>query len=1515
MKNKFLKYLSTYNEVFQPKDYRDTQIAKLTNGIQDIEKYEIKNITFYGDFFSHIKNFLDNFPALDEIKIDVSKSPEDLFKTKESRLKETNNARAEDDEDEFDDEDYNGDEVYNYDDEEDDDDVLEEVFKDSTAKNIYNPFTTKAKEHEYQSIDEKSLNYIHNLSQQIEYIKNGDYNFDVVNNINNKNFKKLLKEKNYNQDFYKYIYCGFLNAFKKNNYLERLISVRGNNFLWLKSSIKDTIFTPISRNFISDFAEKKKDLLLIKKLIPDYANKKSMEIIKDLEKISKNKDTNIKKIVANIKTNKDYYTQEELTLIESKKAVLQLFNKIKIRFMNNAKINKNFKSIGLRKFIFDYETGKPSVLTNEVINDIKTLKIILMKMEYTFNEIELELGRVNKNDKLYSFKDLIPILKQEMTELKTFSSEKELERNRLLNELGITNIPKASSVVEEKIKQNDELQINDFKEMLGYDNKINKKLSDLIREAKNIDDKKTNEILKKYNKNKLNKLLVLCKEKETFEETNNKIDKNEYEEAIRILSNPMTITDKSKMKIIFTLSPRAFISQSTRVNVANNIRSCMNIFDGINKKFIPTSLMAGAFAVFLVKVNKDKDGNDIIDSKIIDPVARILIKPLRDKDGNIFWYPDKEYVSDNRYKNLSEKVFDIIGFQSESLPEETFNIDDKAHYRDHIGQFENDVYFKTINDQEKIKKYLNDKNASKEEKFIFLDKILNKYPSSVIINKINDVGVKNKINTMNLHIDRDIEDDTLSIFKEIDYLSLGENNIKKIDDNVKINDIYIDSESKLRDLNNLKYIKEIRQLIINNNAKYPENINGSKKLTRLTLGREADVKNVKEIISPNAEIDLNLLKNSLEKISGKDVSITSLNLKNIKSIEAIKLSLNNLIEKESETEYKKFFKNIDKVLNDKKLTFYVFLINSQEETDEALQQLENNTFDFKDEDARNFCKLFLKQKDIPMLNPEEINFLKNYFYYVKQLYHVYSDIKVKSDDKEFNKLLTKLFDNFNSLDDKEMNELLEAYKKKDIIIDYFNKFTFDVINLKSIKKVKSLTFNYCVFGNILDLRHLKDLEELDIANSAFDKNMKVYLPESIEKLDIDSFTMKIHFSLNFIQNLKDLKKLESVKTDEEYSKIDIEVLQKIKKITNRKDMDFDLKMLNNPYYYNLFTSNMSNKESINNIEYNFNGFKKNIKQIPKYIAQNKIDEKLKEQNLLKNIINEKTIFNKTSVNKLLPTLNNTIFCNIEVEKNVDKILNDKTVFLTTTYIDSDTVEKQIIVTLKNFYDFYLDIETHQEDNNWIKLIIEDTTGNIDLTKVLQKIKNNNNKINVDIIIKTNKKDAKIISDYEYQINEKYASYNQNMDKEIIFNSIMNYYLDLDIENIKKEFEIKCRSIDDMTNSLIVHTRIDKIINEIEKYFKNVKKITDAVKTSIEIKVKELVNPIKAKVSDRYELKIFLRANDDNLMEFMSDIEKDEKKYFIVMTIVKQLLQNTSLKNIDRYSDLYDNDLLKNLKAL
>ena len=377
MKNKFLKYLSIHNEVFQPKDYRDTQIAKLANGIQDIEKYEIKNITFYGDFFSHIKNFLDNFPALDEIKLDTSKSPEDLFKTKESRLKETTNARAEDDEDEFDDEDYDGDEVYNYgDDDEEDDEILEEMFKDSTAENIYNPFTTKAKEHEYQSIDEKSLNYIHNLSQQIDYIKNGDYNFDVIKNINNKNFKKLLKEKNYNQDFYKYIYCGFLNAFKKNNYLERLISVRGNNFLWLKSSVKDTIFTPISRNFISDFAEKKKDLLLIKKLIPDYANKKSMEIIKDLEKISKNKDTNIKKIVANIKTNKDYYTQEELTLIESKKMVLQLFNKIKTRFMNNSRINKNFKSIGLRKFIFDYETGKPSVLTNEVINDIKALKSI-----------------------------------------------------------------------------------------------------------------------------------------------------------------------------------------------------------------------------------------------------------------------------------------------------------------------------------------------------------------------------------------------------------------------------------------------------------------------------------------------------------------------------------------------------------------------------------------------------------------------------------------------------------------------------------------------------------------------------------------------------------------------------------------------------------------------------------------------------------------------------------------------------------------------------------------------------------------------------------------------------------------------------------------------------------------------------------------------------------------------------------------------------------------------------------
>jgi hypothetical protein len=48
---------------------------------------------------------------------------------------------------------------------------------------------------------------------------------------------------------------------------------------------------------------------------------------------------------------------------------------------------------------------------------------------------------------------------------------------------------------------------------------------------------------------------------------------------------------------------------------------------------------------------------------------------------------------------------------------------------------------------------------------------------------------------------------------------------------------------------------------------------------------------------------------------------------------------------------------------------------------------------------------------------------------------------------------------------------------------------------------------------------------------------------------------------------------------------------------------------------------MLNKESINNIEYNFNGFKKNIKQIPKYIAQNKIDEKLKEKTKVKFIKN------------------------------------------------------------------------------------------------------------------------------------------------------------------------------------------------------------------------------------------------------------------------------------------------------
>ena len=63
------------------------------------------------------------------------------------------------------------------------------------------------------------------------------------------------------------------------------------------------------------------------------------------------------------------------------------------------------------------------------------------------------------------------------------------------------------------IKENESLQIEELKKILSYDNKVDKKIGDLIKEALTIDKTKTNDILKQYNKTKLNRLLVLVKEK------------------------------------------------------------------------------------------------------------------------------------------------------------------------------------------------------------------------------------------------------------------------------------------------------------------------------------------------------------------------------------------------------------------------------------------------------------------------------------------------------------------------------------------------------------------------------------------------------------------------------------------------------------------------------------------------------------------------------------------------------------------------------------------------------------------------------------------------------------------------------------------------------------------------------------------------------------------------------------------------------------------------------------------
>ena len=76
----------------------------------------------------------------------------------------------------------------------------------------------------------------------------------------------------------------------------------------------------------------------------------------------------------------------------------------------------------------------------------------------------------------------------------------------------------------------------------------------------------------------------------------------------------------------------------------------MNLYDGVNKKFVGSGISEGIIVAYLVK------NNDI--ATLNSPTARVLIKPLKDKNNNIIWKVDKIYgTASEQFRNKVEEIF------------------------------------------------------------------------------------------------------------------------------------------------------------------------------------------------------------------------------------------------------------------------------------------------------------------------------------------------------------------------------------------------------------------------------------------------------------------------------------------------------------------------------------------------------------------------------------------------------------------------------------------------------------------------------------------------------------------------------------------------------------------------------------------------------------------------------------------------------------------------------------------
>lgn len=685
----------------------------------------------------------------------------------------------------------------------------------------------------------------------------------------NDNTLTIEEEKNLNYR----IYTDIL----KNNAYNNFVETRGaNKNIWLISPVKDAIYNTNLRDLLKKESKTKQKIVdKLNKNIEDET-KKIQKIVADTklsEEDKKKKTEELQKTIAEIEAEieelKNSDTTNLISLKESIGHTVSLFKSIK-RQMNDKSNNEFDKVISWRKLIFDYNNLTSTGLSNEVLRDRKYVIDFLVDLDFKVNELEFDLGYVTPpEDYTYpagvdagtpiNLTELSVYLKVKSNEIKP---KDEAKLNKMLVELNLKKGVNFETFADLKFLINETLVGNRLIDMKNkdvvdtfkdpsLDGMENKDL--LAWASANGKSKEMQTVIKRYDRNKYTQLMTVVK---TFMNKS----KEEYQKAINIINNPRIMGANNKLKIIFTLSPRNFLSQSTRANLKNSITSCMNIFFGCNRHYVPTSLSNGAFTAFLVKVNKDNamTGNDLVDSKIIDPIARVVVKPFkRDQNSNeIYWYADIPYVdkaSKISGNDFRAKVNTILNrYHNSNLSEGRYTMS-RDHYADSSSSFTLDRLFKLLNNEElftefKKKIKIQDAGAIQDFKDILSTK------GEVIFDLWGDESFP-ATPDRDISITRDIRKLPPGI--DMQNITVNTGTLARLPDDVKFKKLFLKDKAKVTSLSNLKNLENANEIVIDNNeTALADNVLSAKNIEKITFRNNNISVSIKEINLPTATITI-----------------------------------------------------------------------------------------------------------------------------------------------------------------------------------------------------------------------------------------------------------------------------------------------------------------------------------------------------------------------------------------------------------------------------------------------------------------------------------------------------------------------------------------------------------------------------------------------------------------------------------------------------------------------------------